>query len=161
MELGRWSHLAGRFFEVATANRLTDSERREVETWLNGDTERAAYWEQPVADQRHGLESARTVAALCPDDRRDLVRAALLHDIGKRHSRLGVIGRSLASFFAKLRLPVRGSWRRYLDHGVIGAAELVRLETEDLVIDFARHHHGRRPTSIREADWELLQNADR
>jgi hypothetical protein len=29
------------------------------------------------------------------------------------------------------------------------------------VSDFARHHHGERPLSINEDDWDLLQAADR
>jgi putative nucleotidyltransferase with HDIG domain len=138
---------------------LTEDERREVDGWLGHEEEPAIYWEQSVADQRHGLETARMIVAVRPD-RRDLVRAGLLHDVGKRHSNLGVVGRSLASLLAKLRLPVRGSWRRYLDHGPLGAEELARLGAELLVTEFARHHHQRRPSVIAADDWELLQRAD-
>jgi len=106
------------------------------------------------------LEAARTTAAARPD-RRDLIRAALLHDVGKRRSNLGVTGRSLASLFAKLRLPVRGSWRQYLDHGRLGAEELAGLGSEQLIVEFTRHHHERRPATIALADWEVLKSADR
>jgi putative nucleotidyltransferase with HDIG domain len=160
MELGSWSHLAGRFLAVATAGPLTPEELRDVEVWLDSEGESGIFWEQSVADQRHGLEAARMVAAARPD-RRDLIRAALLHDVGKRQSNLGVIGRSLASLCAKLRLPVRGSWRRYLNHGVLGARELASLGSGTLVVEFARHHHGRRPATIPVDDWEVLQRADR
>jgi len=160
MELGSWSHLVGRFFEAVRAGRLTDEERREVGTWLEGEDESAVYWEQPVADQRHGLESARRVVAVRPD-RGDLVRAALLHDVGKRHAKLGVIGRSLASLFAKLRLPVRGRWRRYLDHGALAAEELASLGSGIIITEFARHHHGRRPATIPVDEWHVLRSADR
>ena len=160
MELGSWAHLIGRFFQVVAADPLTDDECGEVEMWLNGKGESAAYWEQPVADQRHGLDTARLIATLRPG-RRDLVRAGLLHDIGKRHSNLGAAGRSLASLSAKLRLPVRGSWGQYLDHGALGAEELTRLGSGELAIEFARHHHQHRPTTISEDDWDLLQSADR
>lgn len=160
MELGSWSHLLGRFVQVATAGKLTGGERREAEGWLEGVGESGVYWEQSVADQRHGLETARMIAAVRPD-RRDLIRAGLLHDVGKRQSNLGVIARSLASVFAKLRIPVRGSWRRYLDHGPLGAEELAILGSGALVVEFARHHHGRRPGTIPADEWELLQSADR
>lgn len=160
MELGSWSHLLGRFVQVATAGKLTGGERREAEGWLEGVGESGVYWEQSVADQRHGLEMARMIAAVRPD-RRDLIRAGLLHDVGKRQSNLGVIARSLASVFAKLRIPVRGSWRRYLDHGPLGAEELAILGSGALVVEFARHHHGRRPGTIPADEWELLQSADR
>ncbi len=160
MELGSWAHLVGRLFEVVTARALDDAERHTVEGWLEGAGEADAYWAQSVADQRHGLETARVLAAARPG-RRDLVRAGLLHDIGKRHSNLGAIRRSLASFLTKLRLPVRGSWQRYLDHGRLGAEELARWGVEPLVTEFARYHHQVRPASIAEDDWVMLQSADR
>ncbi len=120
MELGSWSHLIARFFDVLRADPLTEDEHREVESWLDDGGEVTIYWEQPVADQRHGLEAARRIAAAW-EGRRDLVRAALLHDVGKRRSNLGVVARSLASLLAKLGIPVRGSWRLYLEHGVAGS----------------------------------------
>jgi len=160
MELGSWSHLVGRFIAVATAGRLTAEERREVDAWLESEGESRIYWEQPVADQRHGLEAARMIVAARPD-RRDLIRAGLLHDVGKRQANLGVIARSMASVFAKLRMPVRGSWRRYLDHGPLGAEELAGLGSGALVVEFARHHHGRRPATIPGEEWDVLRSADR
>lgn len=159
MELGSWSHLIRRFFAVLAASPLTDEESREVESWLDRQEEVAIYRQQPVADQRHGLEAARRIAAV-RSERRDLVRAALLHDVGKRWSDLGVIQRSLASFFAKVRVPVRGLWRRYLDHGSLGADELARLDAGRMVVEFARHHHGGRPDTIPLDEWELLKSAD-
>jgi predicted HD phosphohydrolase len=87
MELGTWPHLIRRFFFVLAAGPLTDEERLEVESWLDRPGEVELYWQQPVADQRHGMEAARRIAAV-RSDRRDLVRAALLHDVGKRWSNL-------------------------------------------------------------------------
>lgn len=159
MDLGSWPHLIRRFFAVLTAGPLSDEEWGEVELWLDRDEEVKIYREQPVADQRHGLEAARRIAAV-GGDRRDLVRAALLHDVGKRWANLGVIGRSLASLFAKLHVPVRGSWRRYLDHGSLGADELDRLDAGSMVVEFARHHHGRRPDTIPLHEWDLLKSVD-
>ena len=160
MKLGSWAHLAGRFFSVATAAPLTDREREEVEGWLNGPGEAAAFWDQPVADQRHGWEAGRRLAARCPE-RRDLIRAALLHDVGKRHANLGLVGRSLASFIAKVGLRARGSWQRYLEHGPRGADELAGLGAEPIVVGFTRYHHGERPAGISPDDWRVLKEADR
>ncbi len=160
MELGSWSHLIARFFDFLGADPLTEAEHREVESWLDGAGEEAIYWEQPVADQRHGLEAARRVAATW-EGRRDLVRAALLHDVGKRRSNLGVIARSLASLLAKLGIPTRGAWRLYLEHGSQGAEELARLGAEPLVVAFTHHHHHGRPAGFPAEEWEALKSADR
>ena len=159
MELGSWSHLIRRFFSVLVASPLTEEESREVESWLDRQEEVALYRQQPAADQRHGLDAARLIPAV-RSERRDLVRAALLHDVGKRWSDLGVIQRSLASLFTKMRVPVRGSWRRYLDHGSLGADELARLDAASVVVEFARHHHGRRPDTMPLDEWDLLKSAD-
>ena len=157
--LGTWHHLAGRFLSVLLAKALQPPEVDEIRIWLSPG-ERAAFFAQPPYDQRHGLDSARFIAELGPQ-RRDLVRAALLHDIGKRHSQLGPIGRSLASAYAKFGGKASGRWVSYLQHGRAGGAELKALGSEPMVVEFAEHHHGLRPGSITQADWDLLQAADR
>lgn len=156
--LGTWHHLAGRFFSVVLAKALKPGEVDEIGIWLSLE-ESGAFFAQPPYDQRHGLDSARYIAELGPQ-RRDLVRAALLHDIGKRHSHLGPIERGLASAYAKLGGKASGRWASYLEHGRAGGAELKALGSEPMVVEFAEHHHGRRPGSITQADWDFLQAAD-
>ena len=118
------------------------------------------FFSQPAFDQRHGFESARHTAELA-NSRHDLIRSALLHDVGKRHVRMGPIGRSLVSVWAKLGGKTTGRWRAYLDHGQIAAQELSEIREEPIVVDFARHHHGERPPSIGPEDWDLLIRADK
>src|SRR5690606_36104872 len=122
--------------------------------WLGPDSAAAeAFFSQHPADQRHGLSSAEYVTRHAPD-RPDLRRAALLHDVGKRHAGLGVIERVLASLALRLRIPVRGRWALYRDHGRIAAAELT--SEPELVRRFALHHHGEAPAEISPADWDIL-----
>ena len=122
-------------------------------------TEADVFFAQAGYDQRHGLNAGRHVARHRPV-RNDLIRAALLHDIGKRHAHLGPIGRSLASAYCKLGGRPKGKWQRYMGHGPAGGEELQALGVEPIVIAFAEHHHGDRPASIVPADWALLQAAD-
>ncbi len=119
-----------------------------------------AFCEQPVADQRHGYSAARVVhAALDPNP--SAVRAALLHDIGKRHARLGLMGRALASVAIRLRLPLWGRIRTYRNHGPIGSRELQEWGAESLVVEFARAHHGSRPPQIEPKVWKALCESDK
>ncbi|MDE0137247.1 MAG: hypothetical protein OXM57_09915 [bacterium] len=153
-------HLAGRFLDVTLARRLRPGEQAEVAALLRTDAERSMYWDQPRADQRHGLAAARLVRSARPL-RTDLVRAALLHDVGKRGSRLGPLGRSLATILGRLGIRGPARFAAYLDHGRIAARELDRAGAEQLVVDFALHHHRERPEGICREDWNLLQAADR
>ncbi|HEX7099818.1 MAG TPA: hypothetical protein VF377_11295 [Acidimicrobiia bacterium] len=156
---GAWSHLAARFFDFVTAPGLLPHEVTQVEEWLAGrPLALRAFFGQPRADQRHGFEAAKSVAEAAPG-RLDLVRAALLHDVGKRHSDLGAIGRVLATLAIRFRLPLTPRWRLYRDHGRLAAAELG--DEEPVVIEFARHHQIGRPPTISTADWEILTSADR
>jgi hypothetical protein len=157
--LGGWGHLAARFLAVLRAPPLTEVEKDEAREWLHA-PEIDLFFSQPDFDQRHGLESARYMAAL-RNPRLDLIRSALLHDVGKRHARMGPIVRSLVSGWSKLGGKTTGGWRGYLDHGLVAARELSEIGAEPLVIEFALHHHGDRPDSIREEDWALLQQADK
>ena len=154
---GGWGHLALRFFDVVTAPALADAERERVRGWLSTAAQEDAFFSQPPADQRHGYRAALQVAGTAPG-RPDLVRAALLHDIGKRHARLGAPGRALASVAIRLRLPLPPRWALYRDHGSLAAAELAGAEA--IVVDFARAHHGYRPSTVTPAEWETLVAAD-
>ena len=89
-----------------------------------------------------------------------MVRAALLHDIGKRHARLSPVARSVVTAVAKLRLPVGRRGALYLAHGRLAADELSHLGAEALVVDFAACHHEERPDSINPEDWATLVVAD-
>jgi len=95
------------------------------------------------------------------EDRPDAVRAALLHDIGKRHAGLGLVGRVLASIAIRLRAPLWERARTYRDHGPIGSRELSGWAAESLVVEFARTHHGTCPPSIEPAIWQVLCESDK
>ncbi len=151
-------HLVARFFSVVRARPLGPREQAEAAALLRP-PERRLFWDQPTADQRHGLEAARRALRDAPG-RRDLGRAALLHDVGKRHARLGPVGRSLASAVALAGLPQRGRVAAYLDHGAVGAGELAAAGAERIVVQFARWHHAARPPEFAAGEWALLQRAD-
>jgi predicted HD phosphohydrolase len=77
-----------------------------------------ALWRQmSVADRRHSIEVARRFVASAAGAGRDDVAAALLHDIGKLDSDLGVGMRIAATLVG----PRTQRFRRYHDHERIGA----------------------------------------
>jgi hypothetical protein len=113
-------------------------------------------------------------AALGPGADPVWVRAALLHDVGKYHARLGVIGRSVATVAAHglgrervrgwaSRDGLRGRIGRYERHGEIGADELRAVGSPEPVAEWsALHHHPDRFPSagIPPAELAVLDAAD-
>lgn len=151
-------HLARRFFRSLRARHPHVDDQLLVGQLLST-PEADVFWEQPVPDVVHALRAARHVLAE-EADRTDLARAALLHDVGKRHAGIGTFRRSFATASAAVRLPVGTRATRYLEHAESGAVELESLGCDEIVIGFARHHHGSRPQGFAPQDWELLLAAD-
>jgi hypothetical protein len=155
--LGSLGHLTRRFFDVLFATPLDSGERAAIEGWLDSG-QAWVFFSQSDPDQRHGFHAA--LVSISGGAGLEVIRAALLHDVGKRHARLGVVGRSFASIAIWLGLPLTRRWRLYRDHGEIAARELAELGCQGLIVDFARHHHGNRPTGFPTPTWDLLQLAD-
>ncbi len=140
------------------AKPLEPSEQSEVAQWLRP-AEAPLFWGQQVADQRHGLETARKIAARFPGDV-ELIRAGLLHDVGKREARLSAVGRTFATLAGLAKLPLTTRFRLYRDHGPVGATALAALDAEDLVIAFASLHPGGPPPGMAADRWQVLLDAD-
>ncbi|MFO7299142.1 MAG: HD domain-containing protein [Actinomycetes bacterium] len=139
------------------ARPLTAAELEEVRGWLDGSL-LELFLAQQVADQRHGYAIARSV--LDTGHRMELVVAAALHDVGKARSRLGAFRRSIVTVLMVLRVPLKGRWLAYAEHGKVGAEDLEKAGAPPLVVSFARHHQHGRPPDIAPEDWSVLNRAD-
>ncbi len=112
-----------------------------------------------MTDRRHAHDVARFVAHRRPE-RPDLQVAALLHDVGKRHARLGPVGRSFATLLGSMSKREDSRFALYTHHGPIGAEELRQAGYEGIIVDFAAAHHRGRPGESDPTDWRLLTEAD-
>jgi hypothetical protein len=146
-----------RFFGFVCARPLSPSEQQTVAGYLTP-PERPLFWAQAPADQRHAYDTMRRAARHHDDPR--VLRAALLHDVGKGVVRLGAVGRSLATVLDALRLPLRGRFARYRNHGPLGADLLTVTGADALIVDFARRHPDPDPGSNDPAEWSVLLDAD-
>jgi len=159
MNLRDLPHLGRRFFRSLRVRRPGPAAQQWVATHLHGEAARL-FFAQSAMDQAHAVDIAHRVERAAPG-RGDLVRAALLHDVGKNSSRLGVAGRTAASLLAITHLPTSGRMRDYLEHGRLGATALGALGETPLTVAFARSPHDpRAPAGIGPEDWETLHSAD-
>jgi hypothetical protein len=155
---GSLGHLAKRFFDFLFSRPLTPEQSRKVESWLTP-AEARLFFDQGPKDQAHGFMAGMYVWDRAPE-RIDLIRAAALHDVAKRHAHLGAVGRSITSIAIKARLPLTGRMRRYRDHPESGAGELKAVGSSGIIVAFAAAHHASRPGEISPDDWKLLVAAD-
>ena len=151
-------HLIRRFFSYASARPLEQPERDLIVTWLPEPGMQALFFDQPVADQRHGFDAANWL--ILRGAEAWIVQAGLVHDIGKRHARLGRWRRSLATVLALIRIVPGGRLGIYTEHGPRGAAELSAAGADLRVVAYTAHHHESCPPEVSPSDWSQLGEAD-
>ena len=157
-EFGRVAHLAFRFFMAVWPGGPPAA----GESWALGmllPGEQQLWRRMSGPDRRHGLAVARRALRALEGDGapvpREVVAAALLHDVGKVEARLGTfarVGATLAAMVAgRERLVKRGSGqpggglrRRvavYLTHDQIGGRLLRQAGSHELTAGWAEQHH--------------------
>lgn len=147
-------HLVKRFFGTA----IPLGPRRVDGEWAEGQllpAEQALWQRMRRADRRHAAGVARRVeAALGEQATRPVLAAALLHDVGKIESGLGVYGRVVATLSGKaVRMDpddiadwarTRGFTRRvglYLQHPMLGGDLLGIAGSDPFTEAWTREHH--------------------
>jgi len=149
---GAW-HLVTRFAGSLRSRPLSPRRQDDVRRVLRPAEAELFFRQQPV-DQRHAYVVAQRVATRLAG-MPDAIAAALLHDVGKVHSSLGPVARSLATLLDRARLPMPDRWRTYRDHGRLGAADLRAVGARPLAVAFAaRERVGDRTV------WNTLIAAD-
>jgi len=158
-EFGSWRHLSGRFFTALWPAGPTPAD----ESWANEhllDGERVLWQRMSGPDRRHAVGVARETIRLLGSDRsrREVIAAALLHDVGKVESSFGTFARVGVTFAAlavgRSRLlrwagdsPGSGRPSRrarvglYLTHDRLGAELLQGAGSQALTVSWAAEHH--------------------
>ncbi len=154
-EFGSFRHLAGRFFAALSPAGPAPSDERWARGWLLPGEDRL-WLEMSGPDRRHAVGVARqTIDLLGPlggdQPDREVVAAALLHDVGKVEAGLGTLARAGVTLAAmavgRSRLANAGSggWRRrvalYLTHDVVGGRLLRQAGSDPFTWSWAEQHH--------------------
>ena len=140
---GSVRHLAARFFgALSPAGPGADDERWALA--LLGPGEHELWRRMGGPDRRHAIAVARAAVPLLePDPGREVLAAALLHDVGKVDAGLGTFGRVAVTVatVALGRERLRGRARRYVEHDRIGGALLRAAGSDPFTIAWAEQHH--------------------
>lgn len=110
-------HLVKRFLTSLSRRTLSVEQLAWVKKYLLED-EFSLWTRMTLSDQRHSLLVAQRFVDLKPDAQRDHVAAALLHDVGKVESNLGIAMRVIATLIG----PRTKRLQAYHDHETIGLA---------------------------------------
>ncbi|HWE55972.1 MAG TPA: hypothetical protein VG435_10685 [Acidimicrobiales bacterium] len=149
---GSFRHLAVRFFGALDPRGPSAPEERWALDWLLPG-EQDLWRRMSGPDRRHAAGVARDTATLLAPApaAREVMAAALLHDVGKVESGLGTIARVGVTVAAigvgRDRLTstagggVRGRVRDYLIHDQIGASLCQAAGSHPTTIAWAREHH--------------------
>ncbi len=122
-------HLVSRFFGAISGASPSPEDLAEVESLLL-DSEFRLWQKLPAMDQRHSIAVLRRFLNLRPGATQPELRAALLHDIGKIRSNLGVLGRVFATLIGR-----RGErFMDYHDHEKIGSQMLQDIDSDSVTI---------------------------
>lgn len=128
--------------------------------------ERKIFMELPKHERRHAIATAFSVINLSSNSYNDtMIKAALLHDIGKIKAKTGIIKKSVLvlmdRFLPSLSNKLSESMKMfyiYYNHPEVGADILKTLNTEDGVVDLVRYHHSDTCRDIEHMD--ILKKAD-
>jgi hypothetical protein len=155
---GSMQHLARRFFGALSPAGPSISDER----WARAQLLPAEcdLWERMSGpDRRHAVGVARETVELLSraseNPRREILAAALMHDVGKVEANLGALARTVVTIAAMLLGRVRpnvssdrmaaGGWppraRLYLTHDRVGGALLRDAGSDPLTIAWAEQHH--------------------
>ena len=111
--------------------------------------EHTLYLKMDVRDRDHACTVTKTLLADYPDASCELLRAALLHDVGKTRVAYNPLSRIVAALYTPWDIPaqphlsgVRGLWQIKRHHHRYGA-QMIRLAggSERVAEIVAKHHH--------------------
>ena len=140
---------------VALLPKLAHADDRFAKRHLSA-AEYRLYMQMDVRDRDHACTVTKTLLAEYPDASCELLRAALLHDVGKTKASYNPLSRILAALYTPPSIParprfsgVRGLWQMKRHHGRYGAQMIRAAGGDARVADIVAKHHA--PASDAEA----------
>ncbi|MCR3758849.1 HD domain-containing protein [Clostridium felsineum] len=139
---------------------VDDDDKLYIEKYLNS-REKELFYKLSIHEQKHAVNVARDVDKRCSEE--DMIKAALLHDIGKIYIKLNLIDKSILvilDFISKGKLKKFSKIKKvycHYNHSYIGYCMLKELENEEVLFLVKNHHNN----SIKDnAKLDILKKYD-
>jgi putative nucleotidyltransferase with HDIG domain len=123
--------------------------------YLSG-SEYVLYAGMDLRDRHHACLVTKTLLSHYPQASSELIRAALLHDVGKSSSRYRPLHRIAVHLYTPKNIPpsprfhgLKGAWQRHLYHSQYGADLILKSGGDERVAELVASHHD--PKGDREA----------
>jgi putative nucleotidyltransferase with HDIG domain len=124
------------------------------------------FYRLPRHERSHAMDTAWTINNIGGYiDKEVLIKAAMLHDIGKIQGKSGIIKKSILvlmnKFLPSLSYNLSGRLKMfyiYYNHPEIGAKMLERVNTDKHTVELVRYHHSDGHNEI--VGMEILKDAD-
>ncbi|KHD34638.1 HD family phosphohydrolase [Clostridium acetobutylicum] len=131
------------FFKYVSSY-ISDDDKLYIEKSLNTN-EKELFYKLSIHEQKHSINVARDIEKIC--NQKDIIKAALLHDIGKIYIKLNLIDKSILvilDFITKGKLKRLSKLKKvncYYNHGDIGYYILKDIENEEVLFLVKNHHN--------------------
>lgn len=145
-----------RQFIWSVTSKLTEEDRIFMQKHLNK-VESELFYKLPVYEQKHSINVARDVKSVydnpssfkCDYEKEKLIKAALLHDIGKAEFKLSVIDKGILVILNKV---TKGNLKKltnvkkidcYYNHGERGYNILKKYGYDEEFLGLIKNHHNK------------------
>lgn len=153
-------------FYWSITSKVTIRDIEFIKEYLSSD-EQKLFFKLSINEQKHSINVAREVKKECDKVNREskvMVKAALLHDIGKIYKKLNVIDKSIIVILDNITDSRIRKMKRikkidiYYNHAEKGYELLKSLNYDDKTLYLIRNHHSE--NDYNDADLEILRKCD-
>lgn len=153
-------------FYLAITSKVEEEDKKFINLYLDKN-ELDLFNKLPIHEQTHSLRTAKSVKEECLKqnlDDKKLIKAALLHDIGKIQNNLNVIDKSIIVLLDKI---TKGKAKKlsnikkidtYYNHGEKGYNTLKKYISDKKILKLVKEHHN--ASIIDDKELQILRECD-